>query len=1097
MLFIVPAPSSTTKMAARSAGGIPFLFALSVLSATATTQNRFDTTLKPVLAETGFGVNTCFGLLGGSSSSPSARESSDQSRIASSASWAALLAPLRAASNGAAGFLALWAEISFEPGGVSIDSPDPWGDNGTIFGPEFDNISVAWSPSWAAVAPDLALIPLRQWVGREGEDRIGESEETPIVFLSSGVLYSLFSIGYGVQLPVSGRFSSLLPFRRHRRSTPWLVQAASGSLALIMWLSAPSSAAAVGVGVVVLALLLLSRAFPLSVVTRRPTCSEFRPPSPASVASDGVAGLTRWARDQPLADQRWASAAASEIISSSPRSELDGATAPVPDGQPLAGRQASERGQKRTRKGGVARPCANPGCSEPARFRCARCRHRAYCSAECQREDWPAHRPYCTSRASSPIRSLAHVLTLFSLADRGKAACVPGGESSLPVAADFSVALAHVWAVVTVTAMVISLVLSVMAISLLWPPAFGPRTPPPQRVTAGGGSPGGVARRPSGRENGSRSRSRTRRRLALDAGLVKRETSHFEVRQSQQGQAGDGLFSRTWFACGTPMLQFGRQHTFGSRAQCDAHLRRHGLTQEYSVKLPKGYAVDLTIKSTADRFNALWYMMNHAPVGVGAGSANMECRFDQQNNVCFFAIRDIHPGDELCWSYGAAPAEWNRPRRLPAVRARRQVMPLDAFRLGTFSPVSLLLAFLPVAGAVCTTCFDQIPNCEGGAACAFLTAVTANALVMTGGDGAPAELSCVHLLPRRVQRIFNRTTLNALQMMARRPAPGTPVNLAEATLDALIGLANNGGASPTDILREVNSRLPGANATEIQRLTAISANLRALETVAAAPGTTATTQTMLGVFTLVLAKALAVVRADSVTTSVVGVAVDPQEGENRTSTAGLSARLIAPPNLAACTDALHVFQDVCHATGHAHVLVTSPFLRVVFFDTINVRREPWQVAYCLLLVYLEKVETSSSPTVNLANVYEQGGGQDTLLAQAKERARSDFGASIFRSNLEAVSGGGGGGGGGGSSGGGDGAKTWNGSFNRDRNAPPCITFNLGRRQHPAACLNERGGCKFAHTCDAWVSDKGPKGVCGSSQHHRLTCDNPAKVSKPV
>ena len=137
-------------------------------------------------------------------------------------------------------------------------------------------------------------------------------------------------------------------------------------------------------------------------------------------------------------------------------------------------------------------------------------------------------------------------MTLFSLADRGEAACVPGGEPSLPVAADFSVALAHVWAVVTVTAMVVALVLSVVAISLLWPPAFGPRTPPPQRVAAGGGSPGGVARRPAGRGNGSRSRSRPRRRLALDANLVKRETTHFEVRQSQQSHAGDGLFSRTW-----------------------------------------------------------------------------------------------------------------------------------------------------------------------------------------------------------------------------------------------------------------------------------------------------------------------------------------------------------------------------------------------------------------------------------------------------------------------------------------------------------------------------------------------------------------------
>ena len=147
---------------------------------------------------------------------------------------------------------------------------------------------------------------------------------------------------------------------------------------MIIWLSAPSGAAAVGVGVVVLAFLLLRRVFAPPDVAHRPCCSGLHLPSPASGVDEGGAGF-RWARDQPLADQHWAAAAASNLVSTSPRSVLDGAAVPVPDGQPLAS-HATERGQKRAQKGGVARPCANPGCFEQALFRCAWCRCRAYCS---------------------------------------------------------------------------------------------------------------------------------------------------------------------------------------------------------------------------------------------------------------------------------------------------------------------------------------------------------------------------------------------------------------------------------------------------------------------------------------------------------------------------------------------------------------------------------------------------------------------------------------------------------------------------------------------------------------------------------------------
>jgi hypothetical protein len=62
----------------------------------------------------------------------------------------------------------------------------------------------------------------------------------------------------------------------------------------------------------------------------------------------------------------------------------------------------------------------------------------------------------------------------------------------------------------------------------------------------------------------------------------------------------------------------------------------------------------------------------------------------------------------------------------------------------------------------------------------------------------------------------------------------------------------------------------------------------------------------------------------------------------------------------------------------------------------------------------------------------------------------------------------------------------------------CYTFNLGRGTvHPASSLGADGTCRFKHACDQFVSDKGPRGVCGSTSHCRKDCTNAAKVSTPV
>merc|ERR1719247_2897556 len=49
----------------------------------------------------------------------------------------------------------------------------------------------------------------------------------------------------------------------------------------------------------------------------------------------------------------------------------------------------------------AAGPCCNPGCRRSGYYLCSQCETAKYCSAECQLQDWPAHKAKCRVLASS------------------------------------------------------------------------------------------------------------------------------------------------------------------------------------------------------------------------------------------------------------------------------------------------------------------------------------------------------------------------------------------------------------------------------------------------------------------------------------------------------------------------------------------------------------------------------------------------------------------------------------------------------------------------------------------------------------------------
>ena len=47
------------------------------------------------------------------------------------------------------------------------------------------------------------------------------------------------------------------------------------------------------------------------------------------------------------------------------------------------------------------RLCAAPECQQPGSRRCSRCKQAWYCSPQCQRRAWPAHKSACIALALS------------------------------------------------------------------------------------------------------------------------------------------------------------------------------------------------------------------------------------------------------------------------------------------------------------------------------------------------------------------------------------------------------------------------------------------------------------------------------------------------------------------------------------------------------------------------------------------------------------------------------------------------------------------------------------------------------------------------
>lgn len=517
-------------------------------------------------------------------------------------------------------------------------------------------------------------------------------------------------------------------------------------------------------------------------------------------------------------------------------------------------------------------------------------------------------------------------------------------------------------------------------------------------------------------------------------------------------------------------------------AQSDFH---HGSNGYFGFQYPTSYLkayYGVGIWDEADTAPPYVWAMSALRQSAGGGATSVR-RFTPYSSYGRFALAMLQGANDDDYTttnmlhsfYGCADAAI--PAGLPQMLSSRMLF-----------YVLLFATLTPGQAVTCYRCYDQCPGCVGDDTCPFFTRTQANQALLSGAAlaaGAATAVSLLNLLPLKFLRVLTRGVLDSLRTIHRRPAAGTPVDLTTLTEAQLLDAVTDGTAESQDAIREIATRMPGATQAEVQRLSAMQNTLTNLEKVGGnigGAGVASITGQLLGAFTFAYAQAAMVVRVN--TTNTVATLTQGEGSEAGEKTKPLHAKLIRPTSMAEFADFLTSWLLICHATGLADVLILGAFLRDVVYDTMSLRKLDWTVAHELFLVYVEHVETTSDASTTIANVYSKG-AQDTFMQQATARAAEHFKSRIFRPSGTDPNG---------TNGGGDGKK-WNGSWN-GKASTCCITFNLGRKDHPASALTESGSCRHNHICDAWVTDKGPKGQCGG-KHPRVKCDNPNKCDKPV
>ena len=402
----------------------------------------------------------------------------------------------------------------------------------------------------------------------------------------------------------------------------------------------------------------------------------------------------------------------------------------------------------------------------------------------------------------------------------------------------------------------------------------------------------------------------------------------------------------------------------------------------------------------------------------------------------------------------------------------------------------LALSVVQVGHATCPFCFGNIGSCkyddERKCPAADLPAQNAGLVANVAAVVASGvSLTLTDVIAPRFLRMFSKSHLSALLQLLRRPPSGTIFEIkVDTKLTHILQAISNGlvtmehaaivyaGFIDDEADDDKRSAL-----RETYKLLTSTKDFKAFTSGANAPMD-------LGYWTWLYGKVSTFVYDRGMQTSVsLEVASSPAADDKKSAV--LTSTIKRFKNAWDFMEALNLFMMFATALGLCSCVALAEFYEFVIFDTIRMRKQPWELAAELFVVMLRRIEDSAG-RLNLVNATNEV-HLNTVMDEARSNTEHFHGAAIFRtrSGQERRVG--------------AGEDTtndvkWNKKFTSTSNIA-CVYFNSGR-EHPASALHPDGTCKLNHVCDHWVSDKGKGGRClgtaGTPGHARAACDNPKR-----
>lgn len=388
--------------------------------------------------------------------------------------------------------------------------------------------------------------------------------------------------------------------------------------------------------------------------------------------------------------------------------------------------------------------------------------------------------------------------------------------------------------------------------------------------------------------------------------------------------------------------------------------------------------------------------------------------------------------------------------------------------------VLLLFNLVALVESVCPHCSGNFASCtwDNNQRCPTVTVVAANAAIVAGGAGA---LVLAELIPKRFLRVFQRSALETIRSLVRRPQPGTQFELTATTSGpSILSAIQTGQIEVEAAIFRIAELLEEATDETRRSLVSRMETLRTFKGAQISVGKR--TAVDCGVYSYLWGKLTQLVIKGEMLTKV---ALDvPQAGESSTEGSSSFAAVISRPKTETqFFEVMNLFVMFASALGLCSVLIITGFFENVVFDTIR-RGESWQLAHELLLVMFRRIEDSGG-RLSFANAYNES-YLNAVVEEAHVNCQKVYG-KCFRTRagkaLET-----------------DHSPTFNGKYTKG--ASPCQAFNSGR-EHTSKELKPDGTCKFCHVCDHWVSDKGKKGRCLDKNHCRSECTNPNRCDEPI